>query len=1253
MSSQLNPQQVAAWRAAMNAYLQGNGPQPNWYNYFTVGQTQAFESGNTSVSSSSQNSTPNKVSAALNTQESQNDKVIADQIRANISSNTDLAAGATKQQAQPQPQQPQSNIITDFGNAAKTTTTLKITPPPPPVVTPGPETPQSKGLNLGQAALSGNETKTPILGSGSMVKALSDAIEISTPTKTPINTPSPAPAHEVNFVSTNPTLRNAILQERETSPSTFQNLPSNYLQGLISKGVLSENDVYNTIQPTVLFAKSTPKISTPTITTTKTAVPSTTTFVSTNPILRTSLLQERETNPNAFQTLPSNYLQGLIKQGVLSNDDVFNTIQPTVLFQVSKPAPAAAPPKSSNPKLESELVSDLTAHPENYVGTSLNFLTGLQQNGTLLQSDIDKINSAFTNYNKAQTAKQQNFNTGISTNAELENAILEARTSNPGAFANISTNYVSGLENKGVITKPDVTILNNSVSAYNKQIQAANQPFKSTNEGLRESILQEYATNPSLKVANAGNYLLGLEKKGVLSYGDILTLQPWIVTPKTPLPKLGGVQSNPIGEFIKGSNIEINEYLTQAKGFYNYIVSGGKDNNIPSSTDIVSKAISAPIEAYQESNEYGVPYSATLGNQGQQILTKIQQNPARAMGQLLPTAVLSLIPVGDIAVGVKNTVPFLKSLLTGSTEANTAREIVGDVISKPVTGIGRNGEQVITKVPAAPYSVEKTAIPGVYRFYVGSGNDVVETGKELTPVKGLPVSTKYSPPPESTLVKATKEIAPTPKPSYVAAGVLDLNKGTVELYTPETTITKTIPNKIVGTGNVEPKELQLMRATKINNNAFEITTKSNPSVDEAADIMPKSTYVHPTTLTRINEAIESGNAKITGTGIQFDLESFQKYPNAFKDFIISGPTEKTVLPEPSAVSKIIAVKRFGAGAARGTVGGSATSGGISVGGKGFDDYLKSLGLNPGTKEAERTIPGSTTPGKTINENGQAATKTLQEQVKEITTPASNVKPSLEIPQPLTGTIPAIEITNQKQETTTPTKSTTKSPGVRNLYKGISRLVRIKNSNPSDVINQDSTLKQISKSNTKMINDLSHLPGTDLITIPDLEESTKKKTGPVVDLVPLGKMEDLTKLGTMSKLNKKQSDMPGLDVTPKNIPGLKNVPKLGLIPGTDLTTIPKMSLTPGTKLDQVPALKIPTPQPELIPVPTIPETPTGGDIIQPFKFKKLGDFGFFGEGSRKKGSKVHVFYDVVSLGNVKYSEREFRGNPFRRRKKKNH
>ncbi len=1341
----------------MNAYINGTGPQPNWYNYFTVGQTQAFESGSNSVSSSSQNSTPNKVSAALNTQESQNDKVISDEITGNIGSNTDSAQAAAIKQAQQaqQPQQPQqAQVLSDFGNASKPiseTTTILIPaaipkPPIPLAVAPGIETPQSKGLDLGQSALSGNETKTPILGSGSTVTPISTGVQIA---KTVINTPAPAsaPSSEINFVSTNPSLRNAILQEWQSNPKSFQYYPSNYLQNLVAKGVLSNDDLSNTIKPSIVSVKSTPTVSTPIITTTKTAVPSTTVFVSSNPGLRNAIIQERENNPNAFKTLPSNYLQSLIKTGVLSNEDVYNTVQPTVYFQVSNSKPSkalslnaekptlgevlpggTAGPKSTNPELESELVSNITAHPEKY-GNYTGYLTSLETKNVLLPSDIDKINAAFLNYNKQQETKLNNFNNGISTNPELEQAIIEARTSNPSAFVNINPSYLIPLENKGVITKPDVTILNNSVKQYNAQVQKANAPFVSTNEGLREAILKEYATNPAMRVSNAGNYLMGLEKQGILSFDDILTLQPWVVTPKTPLPKTGAPDSA-IGEFVKNSNIGINETLADLKGVYNFIASGGKDNNIPSSDDIISQAISAPIQSYQESKSYGVSYGTVLASKYQQIGTSISANPAGAIGRALPTIWLSLLPVGDIVSGAKTGISFLKGLVTGNSEEATAKSIIGNVLQTtevtkssslaavknsealqasiksetgkaPLPYVGVDIAQTTTKT-AAPYVVEKTATPGIYRFYVGSGNDEVATGKQL--IEESPV-VDYS---KGNLVKPKgPAVAPSPKPSYVAAGVLDLNKGTVELYTPETTITKQIPNKILGTGTTEPKDLQLMRAAKINNNAFEVTTKTNPSevvnsvpsdfvnanneqitkslqselakakqigpINTKSELfnakslnkdvfatsstssgitkLPESTYIHPTTLTRINEAIESGNAKVTGTGYQFSLSEFKRSASEFGNFIINGPGSKVKIPEPSAISKIISVQRFGAGAARGV-----TYGGTSVGGKTFDNYLKSLGLNPGyeeraysfeetTKASSGTTkaPGSpATPGNPTG--GESATKTLQEQVKEITTPASKVKPTLEISKPITGTIPVVE--PAKQETTT-TKTTT-SPGVRNLYKGISRLVKIKNSTPTDMIEQDSNLKRISKSNTKMINDLAHLPGTDLIAIPDLEESTKKKTGPVVDLVPLGKMEDLTKLGTLSKLNKKQSDMPGLDVTPKNIPGLKKVPKLDLPPGVDLTTIPKVGLTPGTKLEQVPAFKIPPPPPDLIPVPTIPENPTSGDIIQPFKFKKLGDFGYREEGSSKKGSKVHVFYDVEHLGNVVYTAEELQRNPFGRR-----
>lgn len=1145
MSQQLNPAQVAAWQAAMNAYLQGNGPLPNWSNYFNNSQTQNLSQyGNTSVNNNSPGSTPGKINDALNDAENANQKVIADQIKANLGDNTEQAAAATKKTdttSTPSTVRP-VDTIESFGEIAK----------PISETTPGVETPQSKNLNLGQQALSGHETITPILKEGSTVTPKETQIEIQTPVKV-TSTVQPSPTKSsmsVDDYLKTPEGKDALLNYAKTN---------------------SENNLIN------------------------------------------------------FDNKLIDYHNNLVEKNI------------------------------DNVKQANQLITQ-----EN-INISAN-------------NAIDKLANG-----NPSTGPQK------STNPELESAILTERTQHPEEFAGIKNDYILGLEKSGVITPNDVTILNKSVTDYNAKVEQANKGFQSTNPELRASILSTYANNPGLNLKYGGNYLLGLEKQGVLSFEDISAIQPNTTGKSIPT----GFKTNPVGELAKGITEGVNDLYNTGKYVIDYIGSGGKAQPPTSKGDIISRTLTAPIS--QTVNEKG-QVTTTLSEQNAQnnlskLLSDIQKNPAREIGRTLPTIELSLLPIGEATGLIKTGVTSASGLFKGETL--TSKEIIDNILQSkevkqvstlaqvknpealqasvktetgktPLPYVGIDISTTTTKA-TAPYVIEKTSIPGVSRFFVGSGNDFVELGKGgfdiPKEVTNYDINTK--------LIKPEVENLPPAKPAYVAAGIIDTNKGTVTLFTPETEISKVIPTKIIGTGKLSEQELGAIHAEPINNKSFEFVTKQNDAllskdlsqsdtslipnpkqvIDESKVELPESEYVHPTTLQRVNDAISSGFVKPTGTGLQFKLDLFNKYPDLFREFIISGPSEKLILPSSTGEVKLVSVGSFGAGASRGVNYGSALdTDSISIGGKQFDQFLRERGLNPGYEEPRST------PGETLDDilskneqSGSSGTKTIQKQIKEITesTSKGETKNILEPPKPFS-TIPTEQTTTKTEGQREEKLSHIQSQKDSKLYRSLSKMSRMKNITPGEL----TTLKeaQNTRANSKQSSIMGTIPKNMFEQITDLEEVGKQKTKNIFDFQPLGKI----KLDKISDVLVTRLPGQGLDTIPK-----EELTKYKPGPTFEIPKLKPIQITNSVLLEKLDLLNPPDLIPK-IPLEDVPKLPDefggGGSEFTFLKWKPFGDLNTGRNGSSKKGSKVHVYYDVTKIGNVRYSENELNANPFRKQKK---
>ncbi|MDE2024972.1 MAG: hypothetical protein KGJ07_00585 [Patescibacteria group bacterium] len=648
----------------MNLYLQNPNlyPEPSWSNYVIGGSvTENGKTQNVAVAAGANAQTPPP--SVQDPNASKKPDAVLNQKAATLVSPSEIG---TLETVEPKLVSSVPAIIPN----------VKAPTPPNPVeaikpesVIPqaGIETPQSKGLSLGQADLSGQETAKPILKQNSTVTESSGIIEVTTPTKTA--TVIPTSAKEItqptktntqnNFVSTNESLRESILQERENEPSLFSKLPSNYLQSLVGKGVLSTEDLIP-IASTIEFETSSGQLApaeknnmitieepAPVSATKSTQSPvSVTNKTNQEPLSNQQILDIHNYVDQVSKTVSDAQAKGATSINIISNGKQIDSI-----------------PIKSAQSTKSVLFEAIPSLQKQYGDISLQYAEPTQSKVSKVPLSKDQVNQIH------------------SYTESIVQTVQEAKASGAKSIYLVDEkgNRIDSLPVNDETTR----LLFLAVPAVQKNVKG---------------LSLEYTPSSDFPLGSGWSY-----SSAGIPYKESKTGTP--------------IQTTVLGEFTKGIQAGTNDLINEGKGLVNFVISGGKNTTVSSGTpDIISSVLTSPIVETKNETTGKVSTSVSLKNAQTNLgnLEKsIEQNPAKEIGLTIP-AVETII--GGALVGE------LPSLFKAGTSVLSKSTEVSEV------GAGGVASSSLRTPTYRATNMFRTSIPNdVFDFDTAEGSNFKST----------------------------------------------------------------------------------------------------------------------------------------------------------------------------------------------------------------------------------------------------------------------------------------------------------------------------------------------------------------------------------------------------------------------------------------------------------------------------------------------------------------------------------------------
>lgn len=492
-------------------------------------------------------------------------------------------------------------------------------------------------------------------------------------------------------------------------------------------------------------------------------------FVSTNESLRQSILQERESNPQAYA---SNYLQGLVSKGVLSTNDlvpiastiefansagVLSPAEKNGAITIEEPAPIPAIVPSSVKQVTQDQAVSITNK------TSQQSLSNSQILD--IHNYVDQVSKTVSDATTSGAATLAIFANGkqvdsvnLKNGAQSAKAVLfEAIPDLQKQYGDISLQYSDPA--KTTVSKVPLTAAQVSqIHSYTESVVQTVQEAKAS--GAKSIFIVDGSGNKidSIPVNDDTTGILFYAIPAIQKNVKGLSLEyvPPIPQPKAPSAVLGAagaqeIYGNPFNELVKGTNEGTNSLIGLGQGLFNFVSSGGKNTTVPNQTpDALSSLITSPIVETQNATTGKVSTSVSLANVKTNLASlakSFQQDPARQIGRLIPD---------------------VETIIGGS--------LVGEIPS-----IARTGASVLSKTPELDESITKSLtnvkIPSnVFDFDTATGSNFKTTQIDLGFGVGKSGSSGFSSttidlgrglggsPPTGTISDFYKAVSNLPKP---------------------------------------------------------------------------------------------------------------------------------------------------------------------------------------------------------------------------------------------------------------------------------------------------------------------------------------------------------------------------------------------------------------------------------------------------------------------------------------------------------